>query len=176
MKASHGRIGLGLAFLLLVTGRSPGAESDPDLVPPRPHPNVEQLRERAAKMSPEERQRFIRELQERRGLTGTNRPEAAVRREEFRKLTPEERAARVREFRQRLEKGQPRYHVMTPEEREAKRVEVKQRVDRQIETLKAKQTAGTITDLERRRLERMETMSKRLGTGQTLGPKPGTDQ
>src|SRR2546426_547209 len=104
--------------LLLVTGRSPGAESDPDLVPPRPHPNVEQLRERAAKMSPEERQRFIRELQERRGLTGTNRPEAAVRREEFRKLTPEERAARVREFRQRLEKGQPRYHVMTPEERE----------------------------------------------------------
>jgi hypothetical protein len=176
MKPNKGqvKIGLGLAFLALMALHLSGAdrEAETDLPPPRPRPDVEQLRQKAGKVSSaEDRQKFIRELQERRGLAGTNRQESLIRREEFRKLTPEERAKRLREIRQRTEQGQPRYHVMTPEERNTKRLEIKQRVDGQIEALKKQQQGGGLTDVEQRRLDRMEAMSKRLEQGQVLGPK-----
>jgi hypothetical protein len=113
----------------------------------------------------------MREFRERQGLAGTNRLDGLRLREEFRKLPPAEREARIQEFRQRLGESGPTFGVLTAEERETKRKQIKERVDKLVVELRAKQADGTLTDVERRRLERMEQMSKRLELGLVLGPR-----
>ena len=112
---------------------------------------------------------MIKEFRERNGLGRTNQSEWEKKREEFRSLPPEERAARMRELRQSLGQERGGFRLLTPEQREAKRGELKKRVDTQIGNLRAKKTDGTITEAEKRRLERMEQMSERLAKG----PRPG---
>jgi hypothetical protein len=132
---------------------------------------VEQLRERARSISPEERPKWLRELREQRGLMGTNRAEALARREELRRLPPAERAVRLRELREQTGQAGPAFHVLTPEEREKKRLEIKERVVKQVDLLRQRQKEGTLSDVETRRLERMEEMQKRLEQGLVLGPR-----
>ena len=54
------------------------------------------------------------------------------------------------------------WHVLTLQEREAKRKELRQRLDNQLERLRAKQTKGTLTPEEERRLRHLETIAKRF--------------
>lgn len=140
-----------------------------ELSPPRPRPDAAELRQRARLLSPEERQRLMRESLNRRGVT--NRAEWQKRREEFRNLTPEQRETRMRELRQRPEGVGPGFRVLTPEERESKRRELRQRVDAQVKMLRDKQAEGTLNEVEARRLERMVEMSKGLEQGTVLGPR-----
>lgn len=133
-----------------------------ELQPPGGRPERDALRERVKNLSPEERQKAIKEFRERNGLGRTNQSEWEKKREEFKSLPPEERAARMRELRESLAKDRGGFRMLTPEQREAKRGEIKRRVDNHIEGLRAKKADGTITEAERRRLERMEQMSKRL--------------
>ena len=139
-----------------------GAE-DPQPPTNRPDPVV--LRERAKKLSPEERQKMIREFREKHGLVGTNRAEWDKWREELRKLPPAEREAKQKELRQEIQDGKRQFKLLAPEDRDAKRREMKQRIDAQISALQKQKAEGTITEAEKRRLERMEQMSTRLGRG-----------
>lgn len=167
---------LGLTCLLsMVTapGTAGAAEAGDEatpLEPPRPRPDAAELRQRARLLSPEERQKLMRESLSRRGVT--NWAEWQKRREEFRNLTPEQRQARMREQQQRPESSVPGFRVLTPAERESKRQELRQRVDGQIKLLRDKQSEGALSDVEARRLERMVEMSKGLEKGTVLGRRP----
>lgn len=140
-----------------------------ELQPPGGRPDLEGLRERARNLSPEERQKMIREFRERNGLGRTNQSEWERKRMEFRSLPPEERAARMRELRESMRKDQGGFRLLTPDQREAKRGEMQKRIETQIGELRARKADGSITEAERRRLERMEQMSERLAKG----PRPG---
>jgi hypothetical protein len=156
------------AFLpLLITVSLRAADDEPQ--PPANRPDREALRERVKNLAPEARQKMIKEFRERNGLGRTNQSEWEKKREEFRSLPPEQRAARMRELRQSLGQERDGFRLLTPEQREAKRGEMKKRVDAQIEDLGAKKADGTITETERRRLERMEQMSERLAKGARPG-------
>jgi hypothetical protein len=159
------------AVLLAFLFSPPARAAEEELQPPRPRPNMEELRERLRTLSPEERQKMMREFRERRGPGGTNRSEWESLREELRKLPPEKREERLRELRQRLEEGPPEFRVLSPEERETKRQQMKSRVATQISVLRAKKAEGTLTEIEARRLERMELMATRLEQGTVLGPR-----
>jgi hypothetical protein len=141
---------------------------------PQPPPNrldPASLRERAKKLSPEERQKMIREFREKHGLVRTNRPEWDKRREEIRKLPPAEREAKLKELRQEIQEGKRQFKLLAPEDRDAKRREMKQRIDAQISALQKQKVDGTISEAEKRRLERMEEMSTRLGRVDLDNPK-----
>jgi hypothetical protein len=132
-----------------------------DPVPPANRPDREALRERARTMSPEERQKAIREFRERHGLGGTNRSELERRREELKSLPPAEREARLKQLRETFGPARREFR-MNREQRETKRGEMKERIDGQIAALEQKQAEGTLSQSEQRRLERMRQMSKRL--------------
>ena len=163
-------LNLSTAVILAVQGSFPlhGAE-DPQ--PPLNRPDPAALRERAKKLSPEERQKMIREFREKHGLVGTNRPEWDKWREELRKLPPAEREAKQKELRQEIQEGKRQFKLLAPEDRDAKRREMKQRIDAQVSALQKQKAEGTITEAEKRRLERMEQMSTRLGRGDSDNPK-----
>ncbi|HXJ61690.1 MAG TPA: hypothetical protein VNU68_34040 [Verrucomicrobiae bacterium] len=144
--------------------------AEEELQPPRPRPNIQELRERFRSLSPEERQKLFREFREKRPA-GTNRSEWESFREELRKLPPEQREERIQEFRRRLEEVPPQFRILTPEERETKRKQMKERVASQISQLRAKKAEGSLTDVEERRLHRMEEMATRLEQGTVLGPR-----
>ena len=144
----------------------PGAE---DPLPPPNRPDREALRERARNMSPEERQKAIREFRERHGLGGTNRSELEKRREELKNLPPAEREARLKQLRENFGPARREFR-MNREQRETKRNEMKERIDGQISALEQKKTEGTLTEPEQRRLDRMRQMSRRLAQN---APPPG---
>jgi len=155
--------------LLTLAGNSflPGAD---DPLPPPNRPDREALRERARNMSPEERQKAIREFRERHGLGGTNRTELEKGREELKNLPPAEREARLKQLRETFGPARREFR-MNREQRESKRNEMKERIDGQISALEQKKAEGTLTLPEQRRLERMRQMSKRLAQNV---PPPGT--
>jgi hypothetical protein len=142
-----------------------------DPVPPANRPDPAALRERAKKLSPEERQKMVREFREKHGLVGTNRTEWEKRREELKNLPPAEREARLKELRQEIQQGRRQFKLLSPEDREAKRKEMSQRIDAQIAELQKQKAAGTITEAEQRRLERMQQMSARLARGEADNPR-----
>lgn len=165
---------LPVLLLALAAGWLPAAEDE--LIPPRKRPNVEELRARARKLSPEERQKLFQEFREKRGFGATNRTEWEHWRSELRQLPPAERQARIQEFWQKLEeekvaKVRPNFHVLTPAEREAKRQQMKAAVSRQVTELRAKEKDGPLTEAEQRRLERMSKMARLLEQGAVLGPR-----
>ena len=140
-------------------------------MPPVNRPDPAALRERARKLSPQERQKMAREFREKHGLVGTNRTEWEKRREELKNLPPAEREAKLKELRQEIQQGRRQFKLLSPEDRDAKRKEMKQRIDAQIVELQKQKTAGTITEAEQRRLERMQQMSARLARGAAENPK-----
>jgi hypothetical protein len=159
---------LALLGLLMLTGNAwcaadPPAVGDPPPPPNRPDPAA--LRERARGLSPEERQKMIREFREKHGLLATNRNEWQRRREELKNLPPEEREAKLKALRQEIQQARGNFKLLSPEERETKRKEIKERVDAQTAELRKKKADGTITGIEQRRLERMQLMSRRLERG-----------
>jgi hypothetical protein len=147
--------------LLLTLIAAPVSRAAEDPAPPPNRPDREALRERARKMSPEERQKFLREFRERHGLGATNRGELEQRREELKTLPPAEREARLKELRDSVGPSRREFR-MNRAQREAKRGEMKERIDGQIAALEEKRAAGSLSEPERRRLERMRQMSKRL--------------
>ena len=158
-----------VVLLTLAGGVVLQAEEDP--VPPPNRPDPAALRERARKLSPEERQKLVREFREKHGLVGTNRTEWENRREELKKLPPAEREAKLKELRQEVQQGRRQFKLLSPEDRDAKRKEMRQRIDAQITELQKQQAGGTITEAEQRRLERMRQMSARLARGDAENPK-----
>lgn len=151
-----------LAGLLLASPVLLAAE-EPDPVPPPNRPDPAALRERAKKISPEERQKLTREFREKHGLMGTNQSAWEKRREELKKLPPEERAAKLKELRQEIQEGRGKFKLLSAEDRDAKQGEMKTRIDAQITELQKRKAEGALTESEQRRLERMQQMSKRLG-------------
>ena len=148
-------------FLSVLTCAAVARGADEPQPPPN-RPDREALRERARNLSPEERQKLVKEFRERNGLGRTNQSEWEKKREEFRSLPPGERAARMRELRESMAKDRGGFRMLTPEQREAKRDEMKQRVDTQIEELRKKKADASITESEQRRMEHMEQISRRL--------------
>ena len=168
---------LSLAIAGLVLG-TPRVRADDEPKPPQSPPIDRQaLREQLKNLTPEQRQAKIRELRERQ--MGTNRVDIDRRRQEFQKLQeelkglpPEERQKKMREWRQKQGLAQPGFRTIDTAQAKAKRQELKGRVDQQLTELRKKKTDGTITEQESKRLERMETMSKRLDQ-QPAGSDPG---
>jgi hypothetical protein len=159
----------GVLLFSLAGGGVLQAEDDP--VPPANRPDPAALRERAKKLSPEERQKLVREFREKHGLVGTNRSEWEKRREELKALPPAEREAKLKELRQEIQQGRRQFKLLSSEDRETKRKEMKQRIDAQVTELQKLKTAGTITEPEGRRLDRMQQMSERLARGEADNPK-----
>jgi hypothetical protein len=162
--------------LLTLTGTTlcaadPTAPDDPPPPPNRPDPAA--LRERARNLSPEERQKMIRDFREKRGLIRTNRNEWERRREELKSLPPEEREAKLKALRQEIQQARGNFQLLSPEERETKRKEIKERVDAQTAELRKKKADGSITEIEQRRLERLQLMSKRLEKAPAKGLQGG---
>ena len=73
---------------------------------------------------------------------------------------------------------------LTPEERDAKRKEMRERMQKQLAELRKKKGEGTLSEAEKKRLERMEEVNKRfeqagaragstnkLGNGKSPGAK-----
>jgi hypothetical protein len=162
MKVPSRTIAVCLLFVSVGGSSLFGAEEPiPDPVPPANRPDREALRERARNMSPEERQKALREFRERHGLGGTNRSELEKRREELKNLPPAEREARLKELRETFGPARREFR-MNREQRETKRSEMKERIDGQISALEQKKAEAALTETEQRRLDRMRQMSKRL--------------
>jgi len=157
--------------VLLALAGGFGLQAAEDPVPPTNRPDPAALRERARKLSPEERQKMIREFREKHGLVGTNRTEWEKRREELKNLPPAEREARFKELRQEIQQGRRQFKLLSPEDRDTKRREMRQRIDAQIGVLQKQKADGTITAAEQRRLERMQQMSARLARGDAENPR-----
>ena len=75
----------------------------------------------------------------------------------------------MKKWREALDPARPGFKLLTPEEREAKRLEMKDRVNAHIDGLRKKVADRTITEPEKRRLQRMEKMSSRLARGGSNG-------
>jgi hypothetical protein len=148
-----------------------GLQAAEDPVTPTNRPDPAALRERARKLSPEERQKMVREFREKHGLVGTNRTEWEKKREELRNLPPAEREARLKALRQEIQQGRRQFKLLSPEDRDTKRKEMRQRIDAQIAALQKQKADGTITETEQRRLERMQQMSARLARGESENPR-----
>ncbi len=113
-------------------------------------------------LSPEEKQWKLKQIRETNGLP----PLTA---EDIRKLTPEERQAKIIEWRER---NAPKF---TPAEQAKRRLQINARLASQISELHKKKANGSITDDERRRLERLEELNARMQqpVGQVNGSAPG---
>ena len=84
----------------------------------------------------------------------TNRAGFEKLREELRDLPPQERVAKLRTLREKSVRS------MLPDEvRDVRRKEIRQRLDTQIDQLRKKQASGSITDVESRRLQRLEQIA-----------------
>ncbi len=139
------------------------AAEEPDIVPPANRPDPAALRERGRDaIDPAQRQRMMREFRERNAPLGINRSAWEQRREEIRKLPPAERAERMKELRREMQQGDGNFRLLSPEERDAKRNEIRLRIENQVGELKKRRVEGTLSDPEKRRLERMEQMARRL--------------
>ena len=159
-----------MSFLVFAALDAFTQEQDP--VPPTNRPNREAIRERARDFSPEERQKMIREFREKHGPAGTNRADWEKRREEWRQLPPAERQARMREFRESLPARQQ--FRLNQQQREQMRQTMKQRIDTDLARLQEKKAAGELSQVDDRRLQRLQQMSKNLSEGR--GPFGGTLQ
>lgn len=162
-----------LLLALLATWPAKAAE-EPDIVPPTNRPDPTELRERARK-NLDQRPRMEREFRERNGVQGTNRSTWEKRREELRKLAPTEREARLKELRRQIQQGGEKFRTLAPEERDAKRSELRTRIDAQIVELKKRRDEGLLNESEKRRIERMEQMSRRLSRPMPPAKSNGSD-
>lgn len=161
-------------FLTLLAMRPVLAADEPDIVPPTNRPDPAELRERAQKHL-EQRPKLERALREHNGAQGTNRSTWEKRREELRKLPPAERETKLKELRRQIQQGGEKFRTLAPEERETKRNELRTRIDAQISELKKRRDEGLLNESEKRRLERMEQMSRRLNRPMPPGKGSGSE-
>ena len=154
-----------IVSILLTAGPASRAADDPPPPPNRPDPAA--LRERAKSLSPDQRQKMVREFREKHGLGGTNRSDWEQRREELKGLPPEEREARLKALRREIQERREQFKLLSTEERDAKRKEMKERIEAQVAVLQKKKADGSITEADQRRMERMQLMSRRLEQGGT---------
>ena len=75
------------------------------------------------------------------------------------------------ERREALKKRAEEFKNLTPEERAAKRKEMREKREKLMAELKAKKTAGTITEKEQKQLDRLEAMGKHEGQPPGKGPR-----
>lgn len=131
---------------------------------PADKPNREELREKLKNMTPEERRDYIQkhrdELKDLRGPGGPGAP-GGFNREDMEK--------RRAEFAKKLGLDPEELKKLKPEEARAK---IKEAVEKRTAELEKKQTDGTITDEEKKALERMKEMKAR-GPGGPGGPGGG---
>ena len=146
--------GLGLSALAL---RLPAAETN--ILAAKPGDSQEGTR-LYKDLSPAERQWKLKQIRETNGLP----PLTA---EDLRKLTPEERQAKIIEWRER---NAPKF---SPEELAKRRLQINNRLANQVSELQKKKAKGSITDDERRRLERLEELSARMQAPRQTGTVPG---
>jgi hypothetical protein len=169
------------AFGAILLNTAPVFGADDEPTPPPGRPTREELRERLKNLTPEERQARIREFRERQGLPPVPREEFEKHRaeweklrEEIKDLPPEQRQARMREFREKIGLGRPGLNALSPEEREAKRKQLQERVEKELSALQKEKASGKLDEEGERRLQRMETILKRLeqGPGSSIGSLP----
>jgi biopolymer transport protein ExbB/TolQ len=99
----------------------------------------------------------VREGAERREIVEKHR-------DELKGLSPEERQAKIRELSKK--EAQAKSKGMTPEERDAKRKEMRERMQKQLSDLRQKKADGTLNATEKKRLERMEEVARRMDQNQ----------
>jgi hypothetical protein len=58
--------------------------------------------------------------------------------------------------------GRPELKGLSPDEREAKRKEMRERMQKQLAELRKKKADGTLSEADKKRLERMEELDKRF--------------
>ena len=164
-----------LLGVTIVTLLAPGiglvAQAAEDPVPPANRPDPAALRERAKSLSPEQRQKMIREFREKHGLGGTNQGQFEKRWKELKQLPPAERAEKMKELRQEIQQGRGGFKLLSSGERDGKRKEMKERIDAQVSELEKRRAGGALTEAEQRRLERMRQMSKKLEQPASSGPR-----
>jgi hypothetical protein len=103
---------------------------------------------------------------DKKGREGAERREIVEKhRDELKGLSPEERQAKIRELSKK--EAQAKSKGMTPEEREAKRQEMRERMQKQLADLRQKKTDGTLNATEKKRLERMEEVARRMEQNQS---------
>ena len=75
----------------------------------------------------------------------------------------EDKAPASGEKKEKVEqKKHPEVKVLSPEERDAKRKEMRERMQKQLSELRKKKADGTLSEAEKKRLERMEEINKRF--------------
>ena len=107
-------------------------------------------------------------------------------REKLKNMAPEERRAAIKAWREKhpdqveqLRKRREEFKNLTTEEREAKRKEMRGKLGERVAELEKKRADGTITDLEKQRLDRMKHLlnnAERLRAGKQNGGKPAADK
>jgi hypothetical protein len=65
---------------------------------------------------------------------------------------------------------------LSPEEREAKRKEMQERIQKQLTELRKKKADGTLSPVEKKRLDRMEEVAKRMEQNQSGAEAGGTNK
>ena len=170
--------------LLLALGSAPALRAAEDPVPPPGRPTREEMREKLKDLSPEQRERKLREIREKSGPGGAfkgpmseemkkRRAEFDQFRESLQGLPLPEREAKLREWRGKNAATRPLDGpgTLTPEERESKRKEFLTRIDAQLEALNKKKAAGTLTEDETLRLGQLEKVKQRMESA--ARPSPG---
>jgi hypothetical protein len=159
-----------------------GAADEPKEAPLPPEPakarevrekkleESQKLRQELKGLSPEQRQARLRELREKQTIP---REELEKRRKELRKLPPAERAAKLKELREKIGEH-PKFKAMPPDQRKAKREELKGRFDKQLDELRKKKAAGSLTLTETKRLQRIEGMAQRFKQARETNSPPST--
>jgi hypothetical protein len=129
------------------------------------------LREEGRRILPKDSDELFRKFQQPHGVAGKNREELRSLSHELKGLPAAERKARVEKWLAQRREGRARFHGLSDQAREEKRQKLKARIDKDIVQLRQKRLAGEITAKERRRLVRLQVMSRRFEEGKILGPR-----
>ncbi|MEI7733458.1 MAG: hypothetical protein WCO56_28060 [Verrucomicrobiota bacterium] len=139
---------------------------------------TEKRKEELKNLPPAEREAKLKEFREKHGGPAGN-PLLEKLREELKNLPPEQREAKLKEFKEQhpelasgLEKKHQDWQKLPPEERAAKAKEYRAKMDTVLEKLRQKKAAGTLSDEQAKRLERMEEMRKKIEQSQDKPPGP----
>jgi len=117
----------------------------------------EEIRQELRNLPPDQRDAKVREYRQKFGPGFLLDPqEMQKRREELKNLPPEERQKKIQEWRQERMNARRDFKAMSPEEREAKRKEMRERFQKQLDELRKKQTAGTLSIEEQKQLRHYE--------------------
>jgi len=125
----------------------------------------EEIRQELKKLPPEERAAKTREYRRKFGPGFLlDRQEIEKRKEEMKNLSPEERQKKIQEWRQQRTNARRDFKVLSPQEKETKRKEMRERFQTQLEDLRRKKAAGTLSFDEERRLRHYERLAGRFET------------